>query len=123
MGGLDLPEKKAKGPQYNRCKHCGTYVKRGIKDCPECRAEIVDQYGVAAFLFSTSEQSIGAVIGMVASLLPVAVIGLVLNDPTVGTLALSSDEVKIITLMCVLLGAVVGWNWTRIVTYLREHGT
>lgn len=113
----------AKGKQtlYNRCKRCGIMVRRGIRECPECREEIIDAYGFAGLLLKHPERGIYAFVGMLIAFIPLAIVALVLNDPTVGFLDLGQSEIRSMMLLFVLLGGVTGWFWPGILEWLRER--
>jgi RNA polymerase subunit RPABC4/transcription elongation factor Spt4 len=112
---------QAKPVLYNHCKGCGALVKRGIGECPECQTEITDEYGFGALLMKHPERGIYAAVGLVLGLVPVAIVALLLNDPTVGFLNLSDVGLRTVTLLCLLGGAVTGWFWPGIVQWLRER--
>lgn len=115
-----MPDRKLK-TKYNKCKLCGTFVVRGITTCPSCHADIIDQYGIHAFIFQRSDSAVGALIGFVLGWIPPAVVMLLLADPTVGYLDLSDDMVttRLVTYGCPLLGIVIGWFWSPIRRLLR----
>lgn len=112
---------KTKAQLYNECKRCGIRVKRGVDECPQCGGEIVDQYGLGGLLLKHPERGIYALVGLLLGAVPLGIIALVLNDPTIGVLTLGSESLRTVALLCLLGGAVLGWFWPGIVHWLREH--
>ncbi len=111
---------KKKQVLYNRCKSCGSMVPRGIKDCPTCGYEIVDEHGIMGYLMKNPDKGIYALVGLFLGLIPPGIIYIFLNDPTIGYLDLQGSQMRTITLVCMFMGGVVGWFWPGIVAYMRE---
>jgi RNA polymerase subunit RPABC4/transcription elongation factor Spt4 len=107
--------------KHNRCKMCGTYVRRGVQRCPECGEEILDEHGVGMFLVQRGERSLGALIGILLGIVPTLFVTLILNDPHVLDWGLAATECRTLALLTLLVGAGVGWFWKEIMGFVRKH--